>query len=79
LITDGASSANANGGVCVNRGTGAGKPSYSREQYDAVRDLLSRDAGISVIAKSTRLTRQTIYRIKEEPMMAEAALAIRGM
>jgi len=37
--------------------------------------LLARDAGISVIAKETGLTRQTIYRIKEEPVAAEAALA----
>ncbi len=51
------------------------KPSYSREQYAAARDLLARDAGISVIAKETGLTRQTIYRIKEEPVAAEAALA----
>jgi putative DNA-invertase from lambdoid prophage Rac len=41
----------------------------------AVRDLLARDAGISVIAKEIGLTRQTIYRIKEEPVTAEAALA----
>jgi DNA invertase Pin-like site-specific DNA recombinase len=51
------------------------KPSYSRTQYAAVRDLLARDAGISVIAKETGLTRQAIYRIKEEPVTAEAALA----
>ena len=51
------------------------KPSYSREQYVAARDLLARDAGIGAIAKETGLTRQTIYRIKEEPVAAEAALA----
>jgi DNA-binding phage protein len=37
--------------------------------------MLSQDAGISVIAKQTGLTRQTIYRIKEDPVTAEAALA----
>ena len=39
-----------------------------RRQYTTVRDLLSQEAGISVIAKETGLTRQTIYRIKEAPL-----------
>jgi len=55
------------------------KPSYSRQQYDAIRNLLAQDAGISTIAKNTGLTRQTIYRIKEAPVAAEAALAAWGM
>ena len=55
------------------------KPSYSRQQYDAVRDLLKQDTGVSAIAKNTGLTRQTVYRIKEEPVVAEAALAAWGM
>ena len=37
--------------------------------------MLSQEAGISVIAKETGLTRQTVYRIKEEPVAAEAASA----
>jgi putative DNA-invertase from lambdoid prophage Rac len=31
--------------------------------------------GIAQIAKETRLTRQTVYRIKDDPTAAEAALA----
>ena len=51
------------------------KPSYTRDQFEAVRHMLSQEAGISVIAKETGLTRQTVYRIKEEPVAAEAASA----
>ena len=40
------------------------KPSYTRDQFEAVRHMLSQEAGISVIAKETGLTRQTVYRIK---------------
>ena len=46
--------------------------------YTTVRDLLSQEAGISLIAKAG-LTRQTIYRIKEPPHEAEAALAAWGL
>lgn len=55
------------------------KPSYTRSQMDSVRDMLTQDAGISVIAKATGLSRQAIYRIKDEPAEAEAALAKWGM
>jgi len=55
------------------------KPSYTRDQYVAARDMLSQEAPISVIAKETGLTRQTIYRIKDEPVAAEAALAAWGL
>jgi putative DNA-invertase from lambdoid prophage Rac len=36
-------------------------------------------AGIAQIAKDTGLTRQTIYRIKDDPAGAEAALVAWGM
>jgi putative DNA-invertase from lambdoid prophage Rac len=55
------------------------KPSYSRAQCQAVTDMLSRGSGPSEIAKVTRLTRQTILRIKADPAKAEAALAGWGM
>ncbi len=55
------------------------KPSYTRTQMDLVRDMLAQEAGISVIAKATGLSRQAIYRIKDEPAEAEAALAKWGM
>lgn len=51
------------------------KPSFSRQQYQMVMDLLGQDAGISTIAKNTGLSRQTIYRIKDDPVGAEAILA----
>lgn len=51
------------------------KPSYSRSQLNAVRDMLAQKAGISQIAKVTGLSRQTIYRIKNDPALAEASLA----
>lgn len=50
------------------------KPSFTRAQMAVVRDMLAQDAGISVIAKATGLSRQAIYRIKDEPAEAEAAL-----
>ncbi len=55
------------------------KPSFTRQQYAAVRDMLSQGWGISHVATQTGLTRQTIYRIKDEPVAAEAALAAWGM
>jgi putative DNA-invertase from lambdoid prophage Rac len=50
------------------------KPSYTASQFVAVCDLLGQSAGIGSIAKLTGLSRQAIYRIKEDPAAAEAAL-----
>jgi putative DNA-invertase from lambdoid prophage Rac len=56
------------------------KPSYTRKQLDAVRAMLDAGtAGIAGIAKATGLTRQTVYRLKDDPPAAEAALAAWGM
>jgi putative DNA-invertase from lambdoid prophage Rac len=56
------------------------KPSYTRQQYERARALLAQGAlGIARIAKETGLTRQTIYRIKDDPGSAEAALAAWGL
>jgi putative DNA-invertase from lambdoid prophage Rac len=56
------------------------RPSFTREQLNKVRALLGQQAvGIAHIAKETGLTRQTVYRIKDEPAGAEAALAAWGM
>lgn len=52
------------------------KPSFSREQFAAVHDLLGQGAGVGVVAKRTGLTRQTIYRIKNDSAGGEAALAL---
>ncbi len=50
------------------------KPSYTRAELQMVQAMLSQAAAISAIAKATGLTRQTVYRIKYEPAVAEAAL-----
>ena len=50
------------------------KPSYTRAQYESVRTLLAQQIGIGAIAKTTGLTRQTVYRIQDDPAGAEAAL-----
>jgi putative DNA-invertase from lambdoid prophage Rac len=56
------------------------KPSFTRDQLDKVRAMLGQQAvGIAQIAKESGLTRQTIYRIKDSPAGAEAALAAWGL
>jgi putative DNA-invertase from lambdoid prophage Rac len=50
------------------------KPSFTRAQFIAVRDMIAQSAGIGQIAKITGISRQTIYRIKNDPVAAEAAL-----
>jgi DNA invertase Pin-like site-specific DNA recombinase len=51
------------------------KPSYTRQQFGRAALLAQEAVGIARIAKETGLTRQTIYRIKDDPASAEAALA----
>src|SRR5215207_2519767 len=55
------------------------KPSYTRPQYQAVLDLLAQGAGISAVAKETGLSRQTVYRIEENPAAAVTALSSWGL
>jgi len=55
------------------------KPTYDRDQYQLVRDMLTSGAGASAIAKASKLTRQTVLRIKSEPGQAEAALLAWGL
>jgi len=55
------------------------KPSYTRKEFDAVQDLLAQDRPISLIARTTGLSRQTIYRIKEGPEEAFANLIEWGL
>jgi putative DNA-invertase from lambdoid prophage Rac len=54
------------------------KPSYSREQLERVQNMLGQDANVVQIAQATNLSRQTVYRIKDDPAAAEAALATWG-
>lgn len=51
------------------------KPSFTRGQLQAVTDMLAQGSGVSTIANQTGLTRQTVYRIKDDPAGAEAILA----
>src|SRR6516164_652359 len=46
------------------------KPSYTRHQLDDVLALLSKETGTSAIAKATGLSRQTVLRIKADPVKA---------
>jgi putative DNA-invertase from lambdoid prophage Rac len=55
------------------------KPSYTRDQLVQVRAMLGQEAvSIAQIARETGLTRQTVYRIKDDPAGAEAALVAWG-
>ncbi|TGD92495.1 recombinase family protein [Methylobacterium nonmethylotrophicum] len=51
------------------------KPSYTRAQLDVVRAQLAQGISVSAVARDAGLSRQTIYRIQEDPAEAEAALA----
>lgn len=50
------------------------KPTFDKEQLETVRNMLEQSAGIGQIAAATGLSRQTIYRIKDDPVGAEVAL-----
>lgn len=55
------------------------KPSYSRAQLLLVNDLVSKQTGVAHIASSAGLSRQTVYRIMDNPVAAEAALMAWGL
>ena len=56
------------------------KPSFTRQQFETLRGILGQQAvGIAQIAKAAGLSRQTVYRIKDDPASAEAALTAWGM
>lgn len=50
------------------------KPSFSRDQFSTTCNMLDLSAGVSEIAAATGLSRQTIYRIRDDRAAAEAAL-----
>jgi len=59
-----------------NSGTYRGrKPTFNGDQLKAVQDMLARGDSISAVAKTTGLTRQTIYRIKADEAKASAMVA----
>lgn len=51
------------------------KPSYTRDAFDAVRDLLEQGVSVARIARDTGLSRQTVYRIRDDAAGCEEALA----
>ncbi|AYD01727.1 recombinase family protein [Neorhizobium sp. NCHU2750] len=55
------------------------KPSYSRDQFNTVVDMIGAGQGASAISKATGLTRQTILRIRDDQAASEAALAKWGI
>jgi DNA invertase Pin-like site-specific DNA recombinase len=55
------------------------KPSYTREQLAMVQDMLGQSASTSHIAKVSGLSRQTVYRIKDDAVAADAALGSWGL
>lgn len=55
------------------------KPSYTRTQLGTVQTMLAEGAAHSAIAKATGVSRQTVYRMEEDPAKAEAALALWGV
>lgn len=51
------------------------KPSFTRKQLDIVRYMLEREEGTSAISSATGLSRQTVLRIKADPVASEEMLA----
>ncbi|PCJ84514.1 MAG: recombinase [Hyphomicrobiales bacterium] len=50
------------------------KPSYDRETFELVQNLLETGQGASAISKHTGLSRQAIIRIRDEPEVVTSAL-----
>jgi DNA invertase Pin-like site-specific DNA recombinase len=55
------------------------KPSFNRSQYTAACDMLDLSAGVSEISAATGLTRQTVYRIRDDRAAANATLLSWGL
>ncbi len=52
------------------------KPSFTGTQLETVRGQLALGVGVSEIANLTGLSRQTIYRIKDDPATADKTVAL---
>jgi putative DNA-invertase from lambdoid prophage Rac len=56
------------------------KPTFTRSQFDAEVAMLGKGSeGVSAIANATGLSRQAVYRIRDERADMEAALAACGV
>lgn len=51
------------------------KPSYDSRQLEEVVDLVGKGSGIAEVARTVGVTRQTVYRIKNDEASARKALA----
>ena len=54
------------------------KPTFDRKRFEAVRTMLDQGVTITAVAKNTGLTRQAIYRMRNDPAGAERILAAWG-
>ena len=54
------------------------KPSFTRQQMETVLNLSAKGTAVSTIAQLSGLSRQTVYRIKDDVAAAEKALATWG-
>jgi putative DNA-invertase from lambdoid prophage Rac len=68
--------AKANGDARAYKGR---KPSYCRKQLENAQAMLGKSASVGEVARIAGLTRQTVYRIKDDPAGAEAVLAMWGI
>jgi DNA invertase Pin-like site-specific DNA recombinase len=50
------------------------KPTFTCEQFARVRELLNQGIGLSSIAKTVGVKRQSVYRIRSQPEKQMAAL-----
>ena len=50
------------------------KPSFNNEQFAMVQELVAAGKGVSDIAKEVGLSRQTVHRLKVNPVAAETSL-----
>jgi putative DNA-invertase from lambdoid prophage Rac len=55
------------------------KPSFDREQLTVIREMLAEDASPSAVSKAAGVSRQTVYRVKDNPGKAEAILLEWGL
>ncbi len=54
------------------------KPSFTREQFHAAQGALALGTSPATIARAVGISRQTVYRIKDDPTACEAALSTWG-
>jgi DNA invertase Pin-like site-specific DNA recombinase len=52
------------------------KPEFTRDQFQQVRDLIGQGLTMQSIADTTGLSRQSVYRLRDDPARAERILAV---